>query len=103
VTATSRAGAGTPVLSGGGHRAGRNARRFAVGHRLRLVVASDDQDPGTPAIVEFRHRPAGTSSPNTVYSASRLLLPVEDGHNRWEGARVRATLVGAHGGRSVVN
>jgi putative CocE/NonD family hydrolase len=59
-----------------------NARRFAVGHRLRLVVASDDQDPGTPAIMEFRHTPVGTSSRNTVYSTSRLLLPVDDGHNR---------------------
>ena len=32
-----------------------NARRFAAGHRVRLVVTSDDQDPSTPAIMGFRH------------------------------------------------
>lgn len=53
-----------------------NARRFAAGHRIRLVLASDDQDPATPAIMSFRHASMGTSSLNTISSASRLLLPV---------------------------
>ena len=53
-----------------------NARRFGAGHRIRLVVASDDQDPDSPAIMEFRHTPVGTSSRNTIRSSSRLLLPV---------------------------
>lgn len=53
-----------------------NARRFRAGHRLRLVLTSDDQDPATPAIMNFRHASVGTSSVNTVRSSSRLLLPV---------------------------
>lgn len=53
-----------------------NARRFAAGHRIRLVLTSDDQDPATPAIMSFRHASVGTSSLNTVFSSSRLLLPV---------------------------
>jgi len=53
-----------------------NARRFNTGHRIRLVLTSDDQDPDTPAIMNFRHASVGTSSLNTVRSSSRLLLPV---------------------------
>jgi predicted acyl esterase len=53
-----------------------NARRFAAGHRIRLVVTSDDQDPKTPAIMGFRHATVGTSSLNTVHSSSKLVLPV---------------------------
>lgn len=53
-----------------------NARRFQAGHRIRLVLTSDDQDPSTPAIMSFRHASVGTSSRNTVRSSSRLLLPV---------------------------
>ncbi|MDH6521969.1 putative acyl esterase [Streptomyces sp. SAI-135] len=53
-----------------------NARRFATGHRIRLVVTSDDQDRSTPAIMGFRHAPVGTSSRNTVHSSSRLVLSV---------------------------
>ncbi|MEH3141116.1 MAG: CocE/NonD family hydrolase [Mycobacterium kyogaense] len=53
-----------------------NARRFAAGHRLELVLTSDDQDPQAPAIMNFRHASVGTSSLNTVHSASRLLIPV---------------------------
>lgn len=52
-----------------------NARRFTAGHRIRLVIAGDDQIPGTPAIMNFRHATVGTSSRNTVCSSSRLLLP----------------------------
>jgi predicted acyl esterase len=53
-----------------------NARRFAAGHRIRLTITSDDQDPAAPAIMNFRHASVGTSSVNTVRSSSRLLLPV---------------------------
>jgi uncharacterized protein len=53
-----------------------NARRFKSGHRIRLVLTSDDQDPSTPAIMNFRHASVGTSSLNTVRSSSRLLMPV---------------------------
>ena len=53
-----------------------NARRFTAGHRVRLVLTSDDQAPSTPAIMSFRHAAVGTSSRNTVGSSSRLLLPV---------------------------
>ncbi|MGZ6780959.1 MAG: CocE/NonD family hydrolase, partial [Mycobacterium sp.] len=53
-----------------------NARRFNTDHRIRLVLTSDDQDPNTPAIMNFRHASVGTSSLNTVKSSSRLLLPV---------------------------
>ncbi|MET0475605.1 MAG: CocE/NonD family hydrolase [Mycobacterium sp.] len=53
-----------------------NARRFSVGDRIRLTIASDDQYPDVPAIMNFRHASVGTSSLNTVRSSSRLLLPV---------------------------
>ncbi|MGB3482045.1 MAG: CocE/NonD family hydrolase [Mycobacterium sp.] len=53
-----------------------NARRFAAGHRIQLVLTSDDQDPDAPAIMNFRHASVGTSSLNTVRSSSRLLLPI---------------------------
>ncbi len=53
-----------------------NARRFAAGHRIALTITSDDQDPDTPAIMNFRHASVGTSSVNTVRSSSRLVLPV---------------------------
>jgi predicted acyl esterase len=53
-----------------------NARRFDKGHRVQLVLASDDQDPNTPAIMGFRHASVGTSSLNTIRSSSRLLLPI---------------------------
>jgi predicted acyl esterase len=55
-----------------------NARRFAKGHRIQLVLASDDQNPDVPAIMNFRHASVGTSSLNTVRSSSRLLLPTLD-------------------------
>ena len=57
------------------------ARRFPAGHRIRLVLSSDDQDPQVPAIMAFRHASVGTSSLNAIRSSSRLLLPVLDlGH-----------------------
>ncbi len=53
-----------------------NARRFQAGHRIQVMLTSDDQDPSMPAIMNFRHASVGTSSLNTVRSSSRLLLPV---------------------------
>ena len=53
-----------------------SARRFAAGHRVRLVLSSDDQSEDVPAIMGFRHASVGTSSRNSVRSSSRLLLPV---------------------------
>lgn len=52
-----------------------NARRFKQGHRLRLVLTSDDQDKAKPAPLRFRHASIGTSSVNTIVSSSRLRLP----------------------------
>ena len=53
-----------------------NARRIPAGHRIRLVLTSDDQDPEVPAMMNFRHASVGTTTLNTVRSSSRLLLPV---------------------------
>jgi predicted acyl esterase len=53
--------------------------RFAAGHRLRLVLTSDDQDPKFPAEMSFRHASVGTSSLNRIAFSSRLLLPVAAG------------------------
>ena len=52
------------------------ARRFARGHRIRLVVASDDQAAQTPAIMGFHHQISGMQSTNTVWSSSMLRLCV---------------------------
>jgi predicted acyl esterase len=50
-----------------------NARRFARGHRVRLIVRSDDQ--GDPApIMGFRHAAVGTTTRIDVASSSRLTL-----------------------------
>jgi uncharacterized protein len=53
--------------------------RFAAGHRLRLVLTSDDQDPDFPAMMTFRHASVGASSLNRVAATSRLLLPLAAG------------------------
>ena len=53
-----------------------NARRFKAGHRLRLLLTSDDQDAKTPVMMSFRHASIGTSTLNVVSSSSLLLLPV---------------------------
>jgi hypothetical protein len=50
-----------------------------AGHRLRLILTSDDQDPKFPADMNFRRASVGTSSLNRVASSSRLLLPVSAG------------------------
>jgi uncharacterized protein len=53
-----------------------NARRFEAGHRIRVLLCSNDQPKEIPAIMGFRHSPVGTSSFNTIHSNSRLLLPI---------------------------
>ena len=53
-----------------------NARRFKAGHRVRLYLTSDDQDPSKPAPMNFRHASIGTSSLNTILASSRLVVPV---------------------------
>jgi predicted acyl esterase len=53
-----------------------NARRFKVGHKIRLYLTTDDQNKDVPAPLEFRHASVGTSSFNSVFSSSRLTLPV---------------------------
>jgi hypothetical protein len=53
-----------------------NARRFKAGHRVRLFVTSDDQNPDSPAMLGFRHAGVGTSCLNEIKSSSRLILPV---------------------------
>jgi predicted acyl esterase len=53
-----------------------NARRFRAGHKLRLYLSTDDQNKDMPAPLEFRHASVGTSSMNSVFSSSRLFLPI---------------------------
>ena len=53
-----------------------NARRFKAGHRIRVVLAGEDQNPEAPAIMGFRHASVGTSCLTHIQSSSRLLLPV---------------------------
>jgi uncharacterized protein len=53
-----------------------NARRLRIGHKVRLHLTTDDQDRNRPALLEFRHASIGTSSFNTIFSSSRLILPV---------------------------
>ena len=53
-----------------------NARRLAAGHRLRLVIASADETDKTPTILGFTHAVVREASRNTIYSASRLWLPL---------------------------
>jgi predicted acyl esterase len=58
-----------------------NARRFKAGHRIRVVLTGDDQNPKTPSIMGFRHASVGTSCLSTILSSSRLLLPVLNGQS----------------------
>jgi predicted acyl esterase len=52
-----------------------NARWFAPGHRVRLIVRSDDTTGPTP-MMGFHHAPIGVSSRICVASTSRLTLSV---------------------------
>ena len=53
-----------------------NARSIAAGHCLRLVIASADETDKTPTVLGFTHVVVREASRNTIYSASRLWLPV---------------------------
>jgi predicted acyl esterase len=53
-----------------------NARRFKEGHRVRLLLTSEDQDPKTPAMFEFRHVSVGANCLSTIEASSRLILPI---------------------------
>ena len=53
-----------------------NARSIGEGHRLRLVLASADGTHPELALLGFTHTTVREASVNTVYSSSRLLLPV---------------------------
>jgi putative CocE/NonD family hydrolase len=53
-----------------------NARRIAPGHRLQLVLGSSDEDHKELAMLGFTHTPVRQASLTTVFSSSRLLLPV---------------------------
>lgn len=53
-----------------------NARRFKRGHRIQLVLASDDINSDHPAIMGFRHQQLGEQTVNTIHATSRIRLPV---------------------------
>lgn len=53
-----------------------NARRIATHHRLRLVLGSADENNQELAMLGFTHTVVREASVNTIYSESRLLLPV---------------------------
>jgi hypothetical protein len=58
-----------------------NARRFAAGHRIQLMITSDDQSEDIPVFLGYRHSPAGTTARNTVHATSRLMVPVLRSHH----------------------
>jgi predicted acyl esterase len=45
-----------------------NARRFLAGHRIQLMVTSDDQPKDVPALLDYRHPPVGTTTRNTIHA-----------------------------------
>ena len=53
-----------------------NARRVPAGHRIRLVIASADEVGKTPTVLGFTHVVVREASRNTVFSSSRLWLPI---------------------------
>ena len=52
------------------------ARRFAIGHRIRLTLTSNDTLPESTPMLGFSHAFVGPAAANTVHPSSRLLLPV---------------------------
>jgi putative CocE/NonD family hydrolase len=58
-----------------------NARRFAAGHRIQLMITSDDQPKNIPVFLGYRHSPVGTTARNTIHATSQLLLPVLRPHH----------------------
>lgn len=58
-----------------------NARRFAAGHRIQLMITSDDQPKDIPVFLGYRHSPVGTTARNTIHATSRLKVPVLPTHH----------------------
>ncbi|MEU6582196.1 CocE/NonD family hydrolase [Nocardia sp. NPDC046763] len=56
-----------------------NARLFQRGHRIRLILTSDDNRKDFQPMLLFSHAPVGIEGVNTVHSSSRLLLPILEG------------------------
>ncbi|WP_433734069.1 CocE/NonD family hydrolase [Nocardia sp. CA-129566] len=56
-----------------------NARQFRRGHRIRLILTSDDTRKDFRPMMLFSHALVGIGAVNTVHSSSRLLLPILDG------------------------
>jgi predicted acyl esterase len=52
------------------------AHRFLPGHRIGLVITSDDQSKDAPTMMGFRHAPVAPAVRARIWSSSRLLLPV---------------------------
>jgi uncharacterized protein len=53
-----------------------NAWRFKSGHRIELIITSDDQPKDVPVFAGYRHPPIGNTVRNTIHSSSTLLLPI---------------------------
>ncbi len=53
-----------------------NAYRFVAGHRIRLLICSDDQPKTVPTMLGFRHPVVASAVQVSVRSTSRLFLPV---------------------------
>jgi uncharacterized protein len=53
-----------------------NARHIPAEHRLRLVIASSDAADKFPTVLGFTHVAVREASVNTVFSSSRLWLPL---------------------------
>ena len=53
-----------------------NAYRFVAGHRIRLLICSDDQPRTVPTMLSFRHPIVASAVQVSIRSSSRLFLPV---------------------------
>ena len=67
-----------PWLSAVGVMASKTDKLWASGKldMVRHVLASDDQPKGSPRLLGFTHTPIAQPSLNTVFSSSRLMLPL---------------------------
>ena len=59
-----------------------NARRFKSGDCIRVPITSVDQAADTPAMLGLRHASVCTSALNTIWSSSRLILPIPPASGR---------------------
>lgn len=53
-----------------------SAHRFVAGHRVRLLICSDDQPKTVPTMLGFRHPVVAPAVQVSIRSSSRLFLPV---------------------------